>query len=103
MLGRPPPAALAWVLAGVLVVGCGLADTQPKKVRGVVTDVAAASITKVQHFDVRSAEGQVVRFRVEGEVGMTPGHVREHMVRGEPVTVTFRDSGEGPIALLVED
>jgi len=103
LLGRPSPRALAWVLAGWFLTGCGPADAQPQKVRGVVIDFAATSITKLQHFDVRGDDGQVRRFRVEGEVGITPGHTREHMLRGEPITVTFRDNGQDPIALLVED
>lgn len=95
--------ALTRVFVASILVGCGLAETGPKKMRGMVTDFEAVSITKLQHFDVRTTDGQVVRFRVEGEVGITPGHAREHMLRGEPITVTFRDSGEGPLALLVED
>ena len=63
------------------------AEPEPRSVRGVLIDVAATSLTSVRSFDLRAEDGRRLTFRAAGDVGMTPGHLREHMVLGEPITV----------------
>ena len=87
-----------------MLSACGSGrEAEPKTARGLVVNLAAASITTLQSFELRTDDGQVLQFRVDGDVGITPGHAREHMVLGEPVTVTYRDTPQGLLALRVED
>ena len=87
-----------------MAAGCGVSrEREPQTVRGVLLDVAARSLTELRSFEVRTEDGRRLSFRVEGDVGMTPGHLREHMLRAEPVTVTYRASADGLVALHLED
>ncbi len=91
-------------MTAVLAVGCGGGrEREPQTVRGVLVDVAARSLTELRSFEVRTEDGRRLSFRVEGDVGMTPGHLREHMLLAEPVTVTYRASADGLVALHLED
>ncbi|HYU21392.1 MAG TPA: hypothetical protein VEQ11_22130 [Chloroflexota bacterium] len=78
-------------------------EPETKQVRGLIVNVAAASITQLEALELRTDDGQLLRFRVEGDVGITPSHSREHMVLAEPVTVTYRDTPDGRLALRVDD
>ena len=87
-----------------MAAGCGVRrEREPQTVRGVLVDVAARSLTELRSFEVRTDDGRRLSFRVEGDVGMTPGHLREHMLLAEPVTVTYRESADGLVALHLED
>ena len=87
-----------------MAAGCGVSrEREPQTVRGVLVDVAARSLTELRSFEVRTDDGRRLSFRVEGDVGMTPGHLREHMLVAEPVTVTYRESADGLVALHLED
>ena len=68
-----------------------------------MVDVAATSLTSVRSFDLRAEDGRRLSFRVDGDIGMTPGHLREHMVLGEPITVTYHEAADALQALRVED
>ena len=93
-----------WLLAASLAVACRVTpEPESRSARGVLIDVAATSLTSVRSFDLRADDGRRLSFRAEGDVGMTPGHLREHMVLGEPITVTYRESPDGLLALRVED
>ena len=65
--------------------------------------MVATSLTSVGSFELRAEDGRRLSFRADGDVGMTPAHLREHMVLGEPITVTYRELAEGLLALRVED
>ena len=87
-----------------MAAGCGVSrEGEPQTVRGVLVDVAARSLTELRSFEVRTDDGRRLSFRVEGDVGMTPGHLREHMLLAEPVTVTYRESADELVALHLED
>ena len=73
------------------------------RVRGVVTDVKISSFTQIQAFSLRTDEGEAYDFIVEGNVGITPGHLREHMLLGDPVIVSIRYDNDLVIATHVED
>ena len=92
----------AWLFA-TASAGCGVArERETQTVRGVLVDVAAPSLTNLRSFDLRTDDGRRLSFRVEGDVGMTPAHLREHMVLGEPVSVTYRESADGLLALRLD-
>jgi hypothetical protein len=85
-----------------LIVACRQ-DVRPTQVRGVVTDVKISSFTQIQAFSLRSDEGEAFEFIVEGNVGITPGHLREHMLLGDPVIVSIRYDNDLVIATQVDD
>ena len=72
-------------------------------VRGLLTDVQAASLALLREVALRAEDGRTLRFAVEGDTGITPGHAREHMVNAEPVTITFRSEQGKLIALRIDD
>lgn len=76
---------------------------QDQPVRGVLTAVEAASLTSADRITVRDAQGKIWEFRVAPEVDVTPGHLRQHMAFGEPVTVYYRRTPEGLVAYQITD
>ncbi len=95
----------AWMSAGALVGGCGVTrgDDGIRHVRGVLLEVDAPSLTAVRSFDMRTEDGRRLTFRAGGDIGMTPGHMREHMVLGEAVGVTYREAGDELLVTNVDD
>lgn len=85
-----------------LIVACRQ-DVRPGEVRGVVTDVRISSFTQIQGFSLRTDDGTAYEFIVEGNVGITPGHLREHMLLGDPVVVAIRYDDGLVIATHVDD
>jgi hypothetical protein len=85
-----------------LIVACRQ-DVRPTQLRGIVTDVKISSFTQIQAFSLRTDEGDAHDFIVEGNVGITPGHLREHMLLGDPVVVTVRYADDLKIATQVDD
>jgi len=71
--------------------------------------VAAPSLTQVDSFSVRDDAGQVWDFQAAADFNagvthvMTPGHMRQHMALGDPVTITYRAEGATLIALSATD
>ncbi len=94
-------AAFAAVLATLLLLA-GCSDAQ-KTVRGHILDVQASSLTDVASLTLLDAEGKVWRFEAQGNLGFTPSHIREHMMQGEEMTVTYREKGDDLVALRVAD
>ena len=96
--------ALARLLAGswVMLTACRQ-DVRPAQRRGLVVDVQIASFTQIQAFTLRTDEGEAHEFVVEGNIGITPGHMREHMLLGDPVIVSVRYADGLQIATHVED
>ncbi len=92
------------VFATSAVVAAPARDDLPiGVVRGLLTDVQPASIAILREIELRADDGQVLRFAIEGDTGITPGHAREHMVNAEPVTITYRSTPEGRVALRIDD
>src|SRR5689334_20332614 len=86
----------AWVLALAVLVGC----TQPaatRSVRGVLLEVRAGSIDKLDSFVLRTDAGEELSFTASPDFNrgathaMSPGHMRQHMALAEHVTVSYRD------------
>lgn len=108
-LRRDPRARLALalvVLGALLLVALGAfaaAGAREPSVRGQVTNVTARDIGHAETLAVRAADGREYRFRVDDAVNMTPGHLREHMTFGEPVTVYYRRDSDSLLALRITD
>ncbi len=107
---RARPLGLALLLAGALgVSGCLGGDgpappTSP--VDGVVTAVAATSLTDIQAFDLRVPGGVTLTFKLgplENATQFSPGHLKEHQATGSPVRVYFTTSGSTYTAYRLED
>jgi hypothetical protein len=73
---------------------------------GVVVAVQATSLSSVQGFSIRTADGRTVDFRVgaiEDAALFPPGHLAEHKVSLKPVRVTYVVEGGGLVAVRLED
>ncbi len=94
--------SLASLAVALVLVGCTPAPTTGT-VRGLLTDVQAASLTMLREVELRADDGRTLRFTVEGDTGITPSHAREHMVNAEPVTITYRSERGQMVALRIDD
>lgn len=73
---------------------------------GIVVDVQATSLTNVEGFSIRTADGRIVAFRIAGlenAATFPPGHLAEHKVSLTTVRVTFIADGSVNRAVRVED
>jgi hypothetical protein len=98
-------ASLLVLCAIFALSSCGFVarQTEPTPIRGLIVDFRAASLTRLTNISVQAEDGAIFEFIVDGDVGITPSHTREHMVLAQPVTVIYRDSPDGPVALRVDD
>ncbi len=95
--------ALALFLAAG-ALSCSQGGSQSEQsVRGVITAVEARSLSNADRIIVRDAQGKTWDFRVAPEVDVTPGHLRQHMAFGEPVTVYYRRTPDGLVAYQITD
>jgi hypothetical protein len=94
--------ALLLLVASALVVGCQR-DTRPTVLQGLIVDMQAASFVQVGSFTLRTNDGQLIELAAEGDIGITAGHMREHMTLADPVAVTVRYDGDRVIATRVDD
>ncbi len=98
-------ASASFALAAVLLLaGCsGTLQTAS----GVVLQVNGTSLSKVDSFVLRTADGQVITFTV-GTIAFDqstfpPEHLREHQQLATPVKVTYRTDGDTKVAIKLED
>ena len=68
----------------------GVAAGASETVRGVVLAVEAKSLTEIDTLTVADEAGVTWHFEAGDYKGFPPSHLREHMVQGSPVSVTFR-------------
>jgi glucose/arabinose dehydrogenase len=86
------PSGSALCTVGGSVTECG-------ETTGIVTNVAGPSVTQVDSFTLRTAQGQSIQFAV-GRLDLTDGglnapHIRVHLVSGAPITVQYKvDDGQ---------
>ena len=73
-----------------------LAPERLEDVRGLVVQVEARSLLELEFLTVEDANGTRWTFVARGQIpsDLTPSHLRDHMLQGLPVTVTFyRENG----------
>ncbi len=92
----------------LLLATCGgqaaPAEESLQSVRGAVTEVEAGTIIDLTSLTVVDGEGRTWSFRAKGFVEMTPSHLRQHALLGDPVTVYYRVTDNGTlVAVRVED
>ena len=115
LLALVPLGQRGLVLLMLVLLGACAAPAPPpaaaptQTVRGVLVDVQSASLQQLSEFTLRTDDGQDLSFTPapnfnQGvEHQMTPGHMRQHMALGDPVTVTYRDDNGKLIALSATD
>lgn len=91
------------VALSVLVLAACRQESRPTRYDGLVVDLQAASILQIASFTLRTDDGALVELVVEGDVGMTASHLREHMALADPVSVTVRYADGRTIATRIED
>lgn len=74
---------------------------RPPTVRGHVIDVVAQDIGHAATVTIRDLDGVDHLLDVDGAVDMSPGHLREHMLYGEPVTATLAPRSDRPARPVV--
>lgn len=73
---------------------------------GVIVGVDSSSLADVRGFDLRTTDGQVLRFSLdalENGAEFPPGHMLEHQATADPVRVWYRDDGATLLAIRVDD
>ena len=116
---RPPlgglsgPRRLAVLLAVVVaatalavVVATILGGPGRRVETGIVVAVEATSLSSVQGFSIRTADGRTVDFRVgvlETASTFPPGHLAEHKLSLAPIQVTYIDQGGAHVAVALVD
>ena len=96
------------VLVVLLVVAATMVFGGPGRQieTGVVVAVQATSLSDVQGFSIRTADGRTVDFRVgslENASQFPPGHLAEHKVSLVPIRVTYVQRPDGLEAVRLED
>ena len=90
------------LLALALAVSCNGGDAA-KFVRGHGIDVEARSITEVESLVIEDGSGEQWIFETEGNVGITPSHIQEHMLLGQELTVYYEEQDGRLVAIAVTD
>ena len=105
------------LLFGMLVLGCvtvaqvGCSDTTDESIEahrrftGIVTNLETRTLLEFESITVASEAGAVLDFDAGGRrfEEFTPAHVREHMVLGDLVEVTYRLSGDTLLIISLRD
>ena len=97
---------MRWTLAAAalltLALACQMAPAS-RQVRGIITDVRPRDIAHTDSIQLRLDSGEELKLAVADSVQFPPGHLREHMVFAEPVTVTYLERPEGALATEIVD
>lgn len=76
-------------------------------VTGIVIAAVGPDATQVDRFTLRDDDGVVLDFEVGrldlSEGGLAAPHLREHLVSGERIRVTYRTETDGLVALRYVD
>ena len=102
-------------MAGALVA-CGIAllaalgwtawrATGEPQLRGIIVNVEARDIGHAAAIVLRTSDGVETRLLVDPsvEAKWTPGHLRDHMMFAQAVTVHFRRAGDALVAYRITD
>jgi hypothetical protein len=73
-------------------------------VTGTVVSAEGVGVTDLKSLEVRDGNGKVWSFVGNGFVGETPSHLRQHIITGVPVIVTYERQADGTLLVTrVED
>jgi hypothetical protein len=65
--------------------------------------VQPRTLSQTDSIALRTDDGETLEMKVADSVKMPPGHLREHLVLAEPVTVTFVRRRDGLVATTIDD
>ena len=94
------------VVAVVITASLAFGGPSRQVQTGIVVAVQSTSLTDIQGFSIRSADGQTWEFRVvalENASSFAPGHLAVHKVNLVPVRVTYVDRNGVHEAVRIED
>ena len=97
---------LACLALAALFVACG--NGGERSVVGVIIDVQASSLTRIDSFTLRENDGATLVFEVAPDAaqdpreGFFPGHLRTHALAAEQVEVFYREEDGRLLALRLE-
>jgi hypothetical protein len=102
------------VLAGALFaamagIACGGGGGGTKSVVGVVIDVQASSLTKLDGFTLHTNNGKTLKFVVAPDAdrdpqnGFVAGHLRTHALGATKVKIFYREENGRLLAFRLED
>src|SRR6185437_14297811 len=81
-------------------------DLPPSPVVGVVIGIDQVSLTQVNAFEVRMADGQTVTLRVgvlDNATEFSLSHLATHMATGAPIRAFYRIENGAPLVFHLED
>ena len=87
------------VTLGVLGSACWDPAGEVGEVMGIVTEVTG-DLSGVESFVVLDSEGDSFKFKPRDGLmvmGQQPSHLRDHVLSGEPVTVTYHQDASGEL------
>ncbi len=88
-------AALCALVCGMLACGGDVSEAvdgaSVQTVRGSIVGVEAGSVLELTSLELRDENGATWHFEAEGYQGFTPSHLRQHMLQGLSVTVTYHE------------
>ena len=94
----------AWMLAvAPTTLAACRQQALPTRYDGLVVEMQTATIVQISSFTLLTDDGTLVEMIVEGDVGITSSHLREHMALADPVTVMVRYADGLTIAMRVLD
>lgn len=92
-------------MALIVAVACAQVETGPtgqesETVEGLIVEVVTRNIDEFETMVIKDSGGKVWTFTSEGFAGAPPGHLREHQLFGDSVTVTYHEK-DGPEGRLL--
>lgn len=99
---------MRWPLAAALLAAALISCRSEGSASGVLVGVESTGLSDVQAVTLRAEDGAERRFALGPEAAraghpLSAGHLRQHMTHGDRVTIRYRDTPEGPVALEIAD
>jgi hypothetical protein len=102
--------ALRLVGFSFLIVILANCSSSLETVEGYVTSVEGRSITEIRSFTLQRSDEGAIHFTVKPGIfdlstgiAVTPSHLRDHMLLGQPVSVRYYEYDDVLIAISIED
>ena len=92
-LGRRAAVLVVAVLTLFPAYACGTGERPENTVTGHVIDVSARSLLEIDVLTIEDDDGAEWSFSGRGYGGVTPSHLRQHMLQAIQIVVTYRDEG----------
>jgi hypothetical protein len=98
--------AASLLVAGGLAAGAAACGQPLESVAGLVVEVDSPSLGRVDSFELRTEDGEVLEFdttALEFRGEFPAAHLGEHMRMAEAVRVTYRRDGDRRIVVRLAD